>query len=60
MPSKTANSLYSVMLIFRMRKLGYKYQPEAFIALLSEAGFAHTEWWTDTQQRHFGVFYASP
>ena len=37
----------------------YKYQPEAFIALLGKAGFAHTRWWTDAK-RHFGVFYASP
>lgn len=37
----------------------YKYQPEAFIALLGKAGFAHTRWWTDAK-RHFGVFYANP
>ena len=36
----------------------YKYQPETFIALLREAGFAEIRWWTDTP-RNFGVFFAA-
>ena len=37
----------------------FKYEPDAFIALLADAGFSRTTWWTDPQ-RHFGVFFAQP
>lgn len=36
-----------------------KYEPDKFIAMLGQAGFARAEWWTDAK-RHFGVFYAQP
>ena len=36
-----------------------KYEPDKFIAMLGQAGFARTVWWTDAL-RHFGVFYAQP
>jgi len=35
----------------------YKYEPAGFAELLAEAGFRHSQWWTDPL-RWFGVFLA--
>ena len=37
----------------------YKYRPEAFDALLAEAGFATRRFWTD-DRGWFGVYFAQP